>query len=99
MALTPGTLLLGPRGRRLCLELAALGEHGRRPTPAPAEVAQLLDRQPLPPLDAAALLHALVATVDSARYREEPDGEDVLAATPRVGAPSPPGGPGRRRCG
>ncbi|WP_258068846.1 DUF1990 domain-containing protein [Arthrobacter sp. N199823] len=113
-------LLAGPRGRRLCLELADLAataaapdpdrndfhsakiyaahtlEPGRGPSasyagqgadasplpnPTAAEVAALLDALPLPVLSEAALLQALTATVNSARYWQEPDGEDILAAS------------------
>lgn len=119
-------LLAGPRGRRLCLAVAAAAAdldpaddapplravllHAAHhldpgagtsramlwpagpvvdadlPHPAPAEVAALLDGAALPDLDARALLLALVHAVDQARYWQEPDGEDVLAATPEVRA-------------
>ncbi|WP_309134597.1 hypothetical protein [Cellulomonas sp.] len=54
------------------------------PHPSPAAVAALLDEVPLTGLDARTLLLALVHAVDHARYWQEPDGEDVLAATPPV---------------
>jgi hypothetical protein len=120
-------VMVGPRGRRLCLEIAAAlaraagspeGDEylnaalvaayhldpgagtsrmmlrlpawgpGDDPEPVitPADVARLLDRMPLGGLDADVLLVALRAAVDSARYWQEPDGEDVLAATPQVRA-------------
>lgn len=74
-ALTPQALLNGPRGRRFCLELA-----GR----IAAEVAALLDAVPPYAPTEDALLHAMVETVDAARYRQEPDGDDDLAATPEM---------------
>ncbi|WP_237759831.1 DUF1990 family protein [Arthrobacter alpinus] len=121
--LVPAALLAGPRGRRLCLELADLAaaaaatgpdrndfhsakfyaSHGMDPghgksavyygpgavacppaNPTAADVAALLDALPLPVLSEAALLQALAATVNSARYWQEPDGEDVLAASAPV---------------
>ncbi|WP_250443961.1 hypothetical protein [Actinotalea sp. C106] len=116
-------LLVGPRGRRLCLELALA--HAREvATPAseallhaaffaahdldpgrgtssallttgtgrppvvphvtPDEVTDLLDALPLESLDDRLLLEALTAAVDNARYWQEPDGEDVLAASAPV---------------
>lgn len=119
-ALTPEALLGGPRGRRLCLEVAsrlaadsplvdaarAFG-HARfyaanglgrgdstvyfSPTakvephrPTAAEVAALLDAVPLSGPTADALLHSLVDTVAAARYWQEPDGDDHLAAAPEM---------------
>ena len=119
-------LMVGPRGRRLCLEIAAAlaratgtpegdeylgaalfsayhldpGAGSARvilrasadepdeadPSPTPADVARLLNAMPLYGLDADVLLVGLRAAVDSARYWQEPDGEDVLAATPQVRA-------------
>ena len=120
----PSALLVGPRGRRLCLEFAELltrnsaapasdafllaassaaydldpgrgisrvrgfawgdGLQGPMPTSTPADVARLLDTIPLVDGDERALLAALAAAVDGARYWQEPDGEDVLAASPEV---------------
>ena len=57
------------------------------PIHTPAEVARLLDALPLDGLDTDVLLVALQAAVDSARYWQEPDGEDLLAATPQMHAP------------
>lgn len=69
------------------------------PPSAPADVARLIDAVPLAALDRGArdpgapdrdapdrdaLLDVLAAAVDSARYWQEPEGEDVLAATPEV---------------
>lgn len=118
-------LMVGPRGRRLCLEIAATlaratgtdqgdeylsatlscayqldpgagtsrmmwrisaGEPdvAAEQSTTPAEVARLLDALPLDGLDADVLLVALQAVVDSARYWQEPDGEDLLAAVSPV---------------
>lgn len=49
-----------------------------------AEVAALLAGAPAEPPGPAELHAALAEAVDSARYWQEPDGEDVLAATPEV---------------
>lgn len=123
-ALDPAVLLAGPRGRRLCLEIATLaataaeaaggsefdgsgfrtarfhaaynpgggtsavlfGPGADQPAPAPtaAEVAALLEDVPLPTLSDAMLLDALTETVNTARYWQEPDGDDNLAATPQM---------------
>ncbi|MFC8191068.1 hypothetical protein ACFUMH_05325 [Cellulomonas sp. NPDC057328] len=56
------------------------------PHPSPAEVARLLDAVVLADLDDRTLLRAVAHAVDEARYWQEPDGEDVLAATPPVRA-------------
>ncbi|MDJ0313455.1 DUF1990 domain-containing protein [Arthrobacter sp. H35-D1] len=117
--LRPDALLAGPRGRRLCLELADMaataasnnphrsefgmarfhaayaldpdrgqsvvlfgpGADAEPPTPSPGEVAALLEAVPLPTLAETALLTALTATVNAARYWQKPDGDDVLAAS------------------
>jgi hypothetical protein len=122
MAMDPGALLVGPRGRRLCLEASLapweasgqLGDELRMaavlaaydldpgrgtsrvmhsvggtapaapPTSTPADVAILLLSLPVPPLDDVTMLTALGAAVDNARYWQEPDGEDVLAASPQM---------------
>ncbi|WP_146930251.1 hypothetical protein [Cellulomonas xylanilytica] len=47
-------------------------------------MARFLDAVPLGELSTDILLVGLTAAVDSARYWQEPDGEDVLAATPHV---------------
>lgn len=50
------------------------------PNVAPEAVAALASTVPLGDVDDRLLMDALVAAVDSARYWQEPDGEDVLAA-------------------
>jgi hypothetical protein len=68
----------------------ALTTGGRRPrdeelpAPAVAEVAALLARAPAEAPDPSTLHEALAEAVGAARYWQEPDGEDVLAATPEV---------------
>ncbi len=115
--LNPATLLAGPRGRRLCLELAAVfaqkpsgtggstygsatfyaahaldPERGSSrvlfgpgtddpPAPSTEDVAARLDAVALPELTEQDLLYALGSMVNTARYWQEPDGEDVLAAS------------------
>ncbi len=54
------------------------------PRPTAAEVAALLDAVPLSSPSADAVLHSLVDTVGAARYWQEPDGDDDLAATPEM---------------
>lgn len=126
-SMNPDILLAGPRGRRLCLEIAGLAaevpevaeateaaeasaasaytstafyaahsmapESGRSsvlfgpganvppPRPTADDAAKLLDAVPLPVLTQELLLSALAATVNSARYWQEPDGDDALAAS------------------
>ncbi|MGF6832849.1 hypothetical protein QF015_001014 [Paenarthrobacter sp. TE4293] len=110
-------LLSGPRGRRLCLELAmekdqdiriAVFHLGYNLDPGVGRSRKLLTMNPsgedpphLPELtvdELAALItsldlqtitdelvqHALQRSVDTARYWQEPDGEDVLAATEEI---------------
>ncbi|WP_454777579.1 hypothetical protein [Georgenia muralis] len=126
MTIDPDELLAGPRGRRLCLVLAATpGEGGGAreaeelrvavtwaaydldpgrgtsrvvlafadatgteepevPRPSTADVARLLDAVPLSAPGPRTLLDALGLAVDFARYWQEPDGEDVLAAAQEV---------------
>lgn len=113
-ALTAADLVSGPRGRRLCLELAsrllgqavleaivhaahdldpgagtsrvmfAIGGELVHPRVTTADVASTIGLSEGPELAAGQLWEALRAAVDSARYWQEPDGEDVLAATPAV---------------
>lgn len=106
MELTADELLRGPRGRRLCLELAAQDDTVMRaagwaartyePTPARASMFGDGPRQPDPlfsaddvaelisaasvRVDVESLRRALQGSVDGARYWQEPDGRDVLAA-------------------
>lgn len=54
------------------------------PRPSTADVARLLDAVRLSAPGPRALLDALGLAVDFARYWQEPDGEDVLAAAPEV---------------
>jgi hypothetical protein len=54
------------------------------PDPSAENVARLLDALPMAEPDDPVLMLALAAAVDSARYWQEPDGSDVLAATPVV---------------
>jgi hypothetical protein len=123
MKVTGDTLLEGPRGRRLCLELAmalapdlaapvmylssaldpATGtsqtsvifavSDGDGPEPAsglPAaastthELAEMLASRPVAAPAGHLIQAALEASVSNARYWQEPDGEDLLAALPAV---------------
>ena len=54
------------------------------PDPTPAELADALDRVPLPHLDDDTLTTALASTVDAAAYWQEPDGDDLLMVEPVV---------------
>ncbi|MCF3139097.1 hypothetical protein LRQ04_07480 [Paenarthrobacter sp. AR 02] len=112
------SLLAGPRGRRLCLELAMAADEeilwaarhlsynldpaagrsrvmytlssskGPEPVPAAPTVAELIDRINALHLETVNSLvpYALQRSVDTARYWQEPDGEDALAATDAVTA-------------
>lgn len=62
-------------------------ESSTRPDRSPNDVARLLTDDPLVEPDARALLLALAASVNSARYWQYPDGEDMLAATPELRGP------------
>ena len=64
------------------------GTGHREPEPrvTPEAVASLLSGLRLPPLDQGTALSALAQAVSVARYWQEPDGEDRLAATPVVRA-------------
>lgn len=61
-------------------------DHGP-PSYSPDDIAQLLGALPLAQPDERTLLHALAAAVDAARYWQEPDGEDILAAAPELRVP------------
>ncbi|MGN6132542.1 MAG: hypothetical protein ACTHOK_19600, partial [Nocardioidaceae bacterium] len=68
---------------------AMLATSDEKPGPAepsctPEDVAELLSALPLGDIDRGLLMGALAAAVDSARYWQEPDGEDVLAAARSV---------------
>ncbi|WP_026555379.1 hypothetical protein [Arthrobacter sp. 35W] len=111
-------LLEGPRGRRLCLELAmeldpriraavfglaysldpgagtsrvvlsAVGGAAPEPpaAPPPEQLAAALAALEAPHLDEGQMLAALKRSVDTARYWQEPEGEDVLADLPSIRA-------------
>src|SRR5699024_7194099 len=55
-----------------------------RPDSTPADVANLLADVRLAEATDRSIRHALVESVGSAMYWQEPDGEDALAATPLV---------------
>lgn len=61
-------------------------DDGAEPIPTPADVARLVDALSLAGLTVEKLLDGVQAAVDSARYWQEPDGEDVLAASPPMRA-------------
>ncbi|MEL7977516.1 hypothetical protein AAG589_16755 [Isoptericola sp. F-RaC21] len=116
--LDAAALLSGPRGRRLCQELAQAQDddvrlavfraahdldpgagtsrvrygarrgcrprRGRRPRPATDDVVRRLGDATFAVPDERQVLDVLGAAVDNARYWQEPDGEDVLAALPEV---------------
>lgn len=101
-------LLGGPRGRRLCLDLACTRarrgwslswlEHDADDRPIPPsdgeryrrELADVVRRVDLAALagtdDPADLLEALLRAVDTARYWQPPEDDDVLLADPAVAA-------------
>ncbi|MFJ4030256.1 hypothetical protein ACIPWF_23115 [Paenarthrobacter sp. NPDC089989] len=118
MKLDVASLLAGPRGRRLCLELAmeaddevriavfdlgydrdpgagksrvmmsSFAPSGEVPPPMPkptvAELADRMSRLDLHRINDALIQKALRRAVDTARYWQQPDGEDVLAADERL---------------
>ncbi|MFE4951982.1 hypothetical protein ACFQ9V_17910 [Leifsonia sp. NPDC056665] len=129
MGIDPAALVAGPRGRRVCLDVAtpwptgeltepdplvdALflaaheregggvvvlystddpadtgsdGPHELPPAPAAAEIARMLAARPVATPDADELLDELEQTVSAARYWQEPDGHDQLAAEPELAA-------------
>lgn len=73
-------------GKGRSVALFGSGTHEERPAADPGTVASLLDAVHLADVGAVAALRALADVVDAARYWQEPDGEDVLAATPAVRA-------------
>lgn len=117
-------LLSGPRGRRLCLELAMLLDPGVREqafclgheldtgsgtsrvmltavsssgdaesqngaqhaVPSPEQLAARLGSLACSDLNSELVQAALERSVDSARYWQEPDGEDALAGLPAISA-------------
>lgn len=113
----PETVLKGPRGRRLCLELAmeldqdvriavfhlgykldpgsgrsrrmlTMSASGEAPPPLAEptvnELAALITSLDLKGITNELVQKALERAVDTARYWQEPDGEDVLAATEEI---------------
>jgi hypothetical protein len=74
------------RGSSRVLLTAGAGEW-TVPPHSPADVARLLEGAPIRDVEEENLLVSLAATVDSARYWQEPDGEDVLAESPDLQAP------------
>ncbi|MFK4791099.1 hypothetical protein [Microbacterium sp. ZW T5_56] len=106
MELTAEILMQGPRGRRLCLELAAQDDavmnalfwagHTHDPNPGTIIRMRKGEQEPDPVfsvddvgrlisaasvrVDVAAISGALRDSVDSARYWQDPDGRDVIAA-------------------
>lgn len=107
-------LLLGPRGRRLCLGYVTKNDETLRsavfwlgheldphpgtlmrfgwsdtagiedPAFAEAEVAELIRHADLASISEDAVREAMCNAVDHARYWQEPDGEDAIAALPVV---------------
>ncbi|WP_152360999.1 hypothetical protein [Microlunatus speluncae] len=75
---------LEPEVASVAIVSAGAGEPPPPPPSTPADVARLLDRVIVDTPDEAALLDALDAAVANARYWQEPDGMDVLGATPEV---------------
>lgn len=63
------------------------GDQHSPPNHSPEDVARLLAAVPLAKPDEPALLSVLAAAVDKARYWQEPDGEDVLAAALELRVP------------
>ncbi len=106
-------LLLGPRGRRLCLEYVRLLDEGvdgslswfaqdidpnpgvilrmagddapaEHPSLTAADVATKISDVDLANVDSDFLRTALRASLDAARYWQEPDGNDLAAALPEI---------------
>jgi hypothetical protein len=74
-------------GRGASRVVFSLGVDRAPPTYSPDDIARMLAAVPLAEPDERNLLHALGAAVDAARYWQEPDGEDVLAAAPELRLP------------
>ena len=87
-----GGLLAGPRGRRTVLEIvwALSTEHSHGPVWWPGATArattEVLSRVPLSVPSEQVLVRAIAHAVDAARYWQEPDRTDLLAARPEVAA-------------
>nr|WP_068165811.1 hypothetical protein [Rhodococcus phenolicus] len=75
---------LDPGRGRTRVVYGAGAEEPQWPEIAPEEVARRMSQVPLPEVTAHDLLTALVEAIDSARYWQDPEGEDVLVATPPV---------------
>ncbi|HEY0259075.1 MAG TPA: hypothetical protein VGC18_04425 [Lacisediminihabitans sp.] len=73
---------LDPGSGRSRILIGTRGPEVERPHYSAEDVAVLLGRLPLPTPNERTLLEALATVVDAARYWQEPDGEDVLAAGP-----------------
>lgn len=97
MKLSPDFLLEGPRGRRLCLEIAlSLNPNAIRtvlfwPKSSPEELAAATARLAaeiaktnLSGATEQLIEHALTRSVDTAKYWQEPDEEDNIAALPEI---------------
>lgn len=94
------SLLNGPRGRRLCLELAARDDavwsalfdaervldEGRAKEPPTADLVRAIERVGLPRLTTDELATALSVSVDSAVYWQPPRSEDHIAGMEDVSA-------------
>ena len=75
---------LEPESSSVAMVSAGIGEPTPPPPSTPAAVGRLLDQLIIDTPDDTALLYALDAAVANARYWQEPDGMDVLGATPEV---------------
>lgn len=90
MKLSPEFLLEGPRGRRLCLEIALpLNPNALRtvllwPKNSPEQLATEIARTNLSVAAEELIEHALTRSVDTAKYWQEPDNEDKIAALPEI---------------
>lgn len=76
-------------GRGVSMVMSSASGEGPRPAMpsfTPEDVAELVSALPLGDIDDCLLMEALTVAVDNARYWQEPDGEDVLAAERSVRA-------------